>query len=807
MSAVIYRTSKLPNHRETQRVTGRLFSVIFVAVVFVLSVSPILASDAPRTVPGRILVKPGNGVSEDKFAARLNSHGALKHRQLGFGDVRIMNVSPERTDEILASMRNDPNIEWAEPDYVVNVNLVPNDPHVINSDEWHLSTIGAYTAWDHTMGDASIIIAVLDSGANYNHPDLAGRLIPGFNFVAGTTNAADDQGHGTAVTGAIVAVANNGIGVAGVAPGCRVMPVKVVNESGQGSHSQIALGIQYAISHGARIINLSIGGEQPSSTLQAAIGYAWSNNAVVVAAAGNSGTSTPQYPAAYEHVLAGSATTANDTPTIFSTYGSFVKLSAPGENIWITTRDLENPYGPWSGTSLASPVAAGVAALVLSANPSLSNAQVAELLEQNADDLGPAGFDEHFGYGRVNAARAVAAAGTERPPDNPPVYPLVAISSPAPNGTYIVGKTIPLVAAASITTGSVAGVEFYANGNRIGGNTAPPYTFSWTPSGAGSVELKAVATSAAGFSKTSAPVNIQIASGPAVAQVTVNISGLGSVTPNLNGKLLLVGKPVALRAVPGPGQVLASWGGAIASTASTLGFVLQSNMTITAYFVPNPFLPVQGIYAGVIADTNAANYNTSGAFSFKVTRKGAFTGKLRMLGTAGAFRGQFDIAGNATVYVPRALRTPLTLSLKLDMTNGTDEVTGIISDGAWTSSVAGDRNVFSKLNPAPQAGLRNLALTKSLENGGALAASCAAKISVAGKVTLKGKMTDGRALTVASTLAKNGDLGCFATLPLGAEVLVGWINFPAAPSTAASGELLWLGPARGSGEALEVSIP
>src|SRR5947209_17269446 len=150
--------------------------------------------------------------------------------------------------------------------------------------------------------------------------------------------------------------------------------------------------MKYAVHHGALIINMSIAGDSPSATLQSAVNYAWSNNVVVVAAAGNNANTLPQYPAACDHVVAVAATESDDSRAPFSSYGSFIALSAPGDNIWTTQRDLSNPYAAWRGTSFASPLVAGVAALVASANPSLSNTQIVSLLEQTADDIGVAGY-------------------------------------------------------------------------------------------------------------------------------------------------------------------------------------------------------------------------------------------------------------------------------------------------------------------------------------------------------------------------------------------------------------------------------
>jgi subtilisin family serine protease len=324
--------------------------------------------------------------------------------------VHIVRVPEGDIDGLLDALRHDPAIQYAEPDGIAQSAFVPNDPSVTSGVEWHLAKVQAPQAWDITHGDTNLVIAILDSGINGAHPDLSGRIVPGFNFVSGTTDTTDDFGHGTAVAGVALAAGNNSVGVAGVAFGCSILPVKVVNGSGFAYYSTIADGIHYAVDQGARVINISIAGSSPSITLQEAVDYAWSNNVIVVAAAGNNSTSDPQYPAACDHVVAVSATEPDDSLAPFSSFGSYVSLSAPGDNIWTTQRDLADPYGSWRGTSFASPLVAAVAGLVASANPALSNGQIVSLIETAADDIGAAGNDLMSGYGRVNALQSVLRA-------------------------------------------------------------------------------------------------------------------------------------------------------------------------------------------------------------------------------------------------------------------------------------------------------------------------------------------------------------------------------------------------------------
>jgi subtilisin family serine protease len=223
--------------------------------------------------------------------------------------------------------------------------------------------------------------------------------------VKGNADTSDVLGHGTAVAGTLAAATNNGIGVAGVSWATLVMPLVAVDQSDFAAYSDMAAAIQYAADHGVRIINLSLGGATRSTTLQNAVDYAWSKGALVFAAAMNNSVATPYYPAACTHAVAVSATDANDHLASFSNFGNWITLAAPGTDILTTMNG--GGYGFWNGTSFSSPIAAGVAALVLALKPSLTNQELLSVLKQSADDIGGAGFDGYFGWGRVNAARAV----------------------------------------------------------------------------------------------------------------------------------------------------------------------------------------------------------------------------------------------------------------------------------------------------------------------------------------------------------------------------------------------------------------
>jgi thermitase len=408
----------------------------------------------------------------------------------------------------LEALGRNPNIEFAERDPVAQALLVPNDPHY--GSQWHLPKINAPAAWDLGTGDRNTVIAVLDTGVAYSHPDLKGKVLQGYNFIGNNTNAADDQGHGTLVAGAAAAISNNSAGVSGVAWQNLILPVKVLDANGSGSHSAIANGIVYAADQGARVINLSLGSTSGSSTLESAVKYAWNKNAVLVAAAGNNGNNTLVYPAAYGQVIGVSGLTSSDVLATWSSYGTHVSLAAPGANILTTT--MSGSYGYASGTSLASPLVAGVAGLVAAATPELLNGEVREVVEKTATDLGAAGFDTLYGNGRVNAAAAVKEGLNRKVSDI--TAPQVAISSPAASAT--VSGVVDVLVDATDNVG-VTKLEFYVNASRLASTTASSAAFVWDTRALadGSYTLEARAYDAAGNAGYSAKVTVKVANSAA----------------------------------------------------------------------------------------------------------------------------------------------------------------------------------------------------------------------------------------------------------------------------------------------------
>jgi thermitase len=398
-----------------------LFKVNSLRAATILAVCAVSAFGAePERVPGRLLAGLRAQADPAVLARTLAGRRASIRRHDAALSVAVLDIPEDTGGSILSSLRESGLFEYVEPDYYGHTAAQPDDPSYLA--QWHLPRIGTPLAWSLTTGSDSIVVAVVDSGVYSRHPDLASKLVPGWNFVKNNADTSDVMGHGTAVAGTLAAATNNGIGVAGVNWRSRIMPLVAVDEKDFSAYSDIAAAIEYAADRGARVINVSIGGRNASYTLQRAVDYAWGKGALVFASAMNQGVAEPYYPAACIHAIAVSATDSNDRLASFSNFGGWITLSAPGTGI-LSTAD-GGGYSYWNGTSFASPIAAGVAALVFAVNPRLTNTEVLAILKQTADlpanspsssRLGAAP-DSYFGWGRVNAYRAVLAAMPAREP-------------------------------------------------------------------------------------------------------------------------------------------------------------------------------------------------------------------------------------------------------------------------------------------------------------------------------------------------------------------------------------------------------
>ncbi len=411
------------------------------------SVRPIRKS--PRTEPlairrrllryasDRVLVRFRPEVSEDYADGLLKSYGFPAVRRIaGIGVYSVRTAPGVSVPETLAMLRRNGDVALARPDYRTRLADVPDDPYFARY-QYNLRNLGgilniapgiqpqmtsgadikAVKAWDQAKGDAGTVIAVIDTGVDFNHPDLAAKLAGyGRDFVNDDDEASDDHWHGTFVAGVAAADTNNAAGIAGVAWNCRILPVKVMDAQGNGYYSWIIAGITWAADHGADVINLSLGGDVDDPFLEDACKYAHDKGIIIAAAAGNDGLAGVLYPAAYDaDVLAVAASDYNDRIADFSNYGPQVDVAAPG--VWILGPVPQSYVGPGyepylfaSGTSAATPNVAGMAALLKSAKPGLTADQIMQIIRYTADDINKTalpGRDDHAGYGRINMERAL----------------------------------------------------------------------------------------------------------------------------------------------------------------------------------------------------------------------------------------------------------------------------------------------------------------------------------------------------------------------------------------------------------------
>lgn len=521
---------------------------------------------------GRILVMPRAGLPAKALAHILKEHNG-KAKKIGQSDLYIVEVPEYSEESVITALNQHPHLKYAEPDYIFHASLTPNDPYYGNA--WHLSKIGATAAWDISQG-TGITIAILDTGIDSAHPDLAGKIVSGWNFYDNNSNTTDVNGHGTAVAGAAAASSNNGIGVSAIAGQAKIMPVRIASPEATASGSTIAQGLTWAADRGVRVANISYANVPASSTIINAAQYMKNKGGLVIVAAGNNGKNEGFTPTT--SMIPVSATNSTDSKTSWSSFGNYVALSAPGINIWTTYRNAS--YGTAWGTSLASPVVAGTVALMMSANTKLKSTEIEGLLFSTAKDLGPVGRDPYFGYGRINAAAAVLAAknatvslAAEIDIETPTVSIIEPLSGATVNGI------VPVDIQVSDNVG-VTRAELWVNNTSVAVDTSEPFAFSWDSAGAlnGEANLVVRAYDAAGNAASSNMISVTVnnpiqppivdTEAPVVSiinPVTGNVSGTVTITANASdnngasGITLSIYVDTALKAT-GTGSTLStSW--------------------------------------------------------------------------------------------------------------------------------------------------------------------------------------------------------------------------------------------------------
>ncbi len=367
------------------------------------------------------IIKFTRDLSENEINKKvLNKHGEIISR---ISENNTYKFRLKNNDiELLNDLRNNPLVAYIEPDYLVHIQTIPDDPDY--NKQWNLQLLGLEKTWENNKGNSQITVAVVDTGILATHPDLRDKIVPGYDFIDGDNDPTDtdpDFSHGTHVAGIIGAMTDNSQGVAGVNWNVKIMPVRVIGPDGNGGYSNLISGIYWAVDNGADVINLSLAGSVDSSSLKEAVEYAVDSGVTVVAAAGNNGSSPILYPARYEKVISVGAIGPDKDLAYYSNYGQDLDLVAPGGdnsvlssnyNTILSTAGYMNgsqqihKYSWAQGTSMAAPHVSGLVSLMYGAGITDPH-HIKDKLKKTADDLGPAGEDEQYGAGLVNINSAL----------------------------------------------------------------------------------------------------------------------------------------------------------------------------------------------------------------------------------------------------------------------------------------------------------------------------------------------------------------------------------------------------------------
>jgi thermitase len=483
-----------------------LFIAVLITVPFVVmnrmnfnsrASAPETSSTTPldqktKHVPGQLLIKFKDDIPLAVQDAEIKKHKSEKIKEIPQIKIKVIKVPEAELDKVKEALSHNPNVEFVEENYIGSgAETIPNDP-LFTSDQLPngLNDVKITLAWDKSKGSASTIIASLDSGVELNHPDLVDNLIQGRDIVNNDSVPKDDSsnGHGTSVAGLAGATTNNSKGVAGLCWRCSIMPVKVINSSNFVSWADLSEGIIWATDHGAKVISMSLYGYSGGSVLQSAINYAHDRNVILFAAAGNEGSNSQTWPAANSNVVGVAGIKPDGTLYSWSNYGDWVKIAAPGNITTIRRTTDGTNYWKFYGTSAATPIAAGIAALAFAANPNLTNTQIEQAIYNSAVNTGAP-----VKYGLINANRMINQLLTPHTPTPTPtivtaptpyptnggldvIKPITSITYPL-NGAVLKGAIIVKIAASDNV--GVTKVELYINNAFFRTKYASPYEVEW----------------------------------------------------------------------------------------------------------------------------------------------------------------------------------------------------------------------------------------------------------------------------------------------------------------------------------------
>jgi thermitase len=558
----------------------------------------------PEMADDRILVKFQSSASVfSKQEVHRRNGGQVVHEipQLG---VQVVRIPPAQVFDKIQAYQREASVLYAEPDYMVHTDGTVNDTYFADY-QWNLAKVQAASAWDVTKGTSRFSVAILDTGIELSHTDLSSKVVASVNLSGLSATDVDLYGHGTHVAGIVAAATNNAVGVAGIGYETSLMNVKVLGDTGSGSMAAVADGVVWATDHGAKVINMSLGSPYTTSTMEAAVNYAWNKGVVLTAAAGNAADTTPNYPAAYANVIGVAATQMSDQLSPYSSYGSWVSVAAPGGPIFSTY--IGNTYVNLGGTSMASPHVAGLAALVFTRVTDTNgngfvNDEVRACIQNSADDIGVAGI----GSGRINAYKAVLCSATGTP-------------GGSISGTVFDSSTKAIVAGATVTTGSKTAVTDSSGRYTISNLAAGSYTLTASAPGYAPAQSNVGVTAGA-----TATANIALASTVTTGIITGRVTD--SATGNgITGASVTDGTRTAI--TDGTGGY-------------TLSNVPQGTCTLTTS--AGGYSPASKLISVTAGTTTAAN------FALTAVATGAITGKVTDASTGASIRAATVTIGNLT---------------------------------------------------------------------------------------------------------------------------------------------------------------